>query len=155
MATCEDCGETFDTEERLWIHRTIEHDDVEEWEGGSRWDTLLDAITMPRYAFVLGILVGAVLVASITVSSPSSLQGDPDRIGTQTVSHYRQIAPPGVEYSLAGVEGHGSGTYAVTLQVQRGSVASNETVYVSPGGDYVFEASPTEMTAAISALGRQ
>lgn len=154
MATCQDCGREFDTERGLQIHRTIEHD--EEMEGveedGRDWN-VFTVWKRPRYAFILGLLAGAVLVVSVVLSTPSTFQDRPDRIGERIVNHYRKIAPPTIEYALVGVEEHASGTYAVTLQVTSGAVTSNQTVYVTAGGDYVFESPPAEVQADVSALG--
>lgn len=153
MPRCDECGREYDTERGVSIHRTVEHDDdLEEWEGDA--DTVLATIHNPRYMFFFGFLVGLVVIGMVVFSSAPSFQGEPEEIGRNTVAHYERTAPPGVTYDLMTVEEHDSGLYAVTLQVTSGNTASNQTVYASPDGGYLFESSPVTTSTDISAFSR-
>ncbi|MDY6761428.1 MAG: hypothetical protein SVY41_00095 [Candidatus Nanohaloarchaea archaeon] len=151
MARCEECGRTYDTERGLSIHRAVEHDEELD-TGADVGDTLHTALRSPRHMFFFGFLAGLVVIGAAVFSSTSTFQGDPQKIGENTLTHYQEKAPPGVSYRLVGVEQHRSGLYAVTLQVTSGTTASNQTVYASPDGGFLFESSPVSVRQDIGAF---
>ncbi|MDY6770120.1 MAG: hypothetical protein SVU88_04050 [Candidatus Nanohaloarchaea archaeon] len=153
MPRCDECGEAFDTERGVWIHSAVEHDEMEDWEGGSNWQKTVDVLGNSRYAFFLGFLAGMVVVTMLAFSSASPVQGDATDVGRTVLHHYEERAPPGVTYTLGAVEEHPSGTYAVTLRVASGAVQDNRTVYATRDGQHVFESPPVELEQDISALG--
>ncbi|MDY6766310.1 MAG: hypothetical protein SVW77_02990 [Candidatus Nanohaloarchaea archaeon] len=152
MARCDECGREYETERGVSIHRAVEHD--EELETVDDTGVLVAAARDPRYTFFFGLLAGLIILGATAFSTPSTFQGPPENIGQNTLTHYEEKAPPGVEYNLVGVEQHDSGLYAVTLQVVSGRTASNQTVYASPDGKYVFESPPAAIRQDIGALGK-
>ncbi len=148
--TCDECGDTFETEKGLAMHREVEHGAAADPDIG---DKLLAAIREPRVAFLTGIVIGTALVGMLLLSPPAAIQrvasGD---IGAKVVSHYGARAPPGVSYEVVAVETTDFGMHAVTLDMERGSRTDTATVYVSPDGSRVFTERPDRVRADISAL---
>ncbi|MFB6294625.1 MAG: hypothetical protein ABEI97_02605 [Candidatus Nanohaloarchaea archaeon] len=155
MARCEECGAEYETERGVSIHRTVEHDaDLEDVDAAGTGEPLLTVLQNPRYAFFLGLLAGIIIVGVFLLSPSSTFQAGAAEIGQNTLTHYQEKAPPGVSYRLMEVEQHDSGLYAVTLQVTSGTTASNQTVYASPDGGYVFESAPTAVTQDLGAFSK-
>lgn len=112
-------------------------------QADSLGDRFVEVWQHPKVAFLLGVLVSAIVIGSIAVSPPVS-EGGPaaERIGEQTVSHYETKATSDISYELLDVEQHSSGLYKVTVAVQRGTVSSQESVYVTQDGKYTFTTPP-------------
>ncbi|MDY6776674.1 MAG: hypothetical protein SVQ76_01050 [Candidatus Nanohaloarchaea archaeon] len=159
MVVCPECGEEFDSEKGLEIHETVEHEEIEIEDGEGERGLLDDVIEFwrnPRNALVIGILLGVLLSGTLVLSSPDTFTPEehPGQVGEMVLNHYRKAAPPAVNYELLGVEGAAGDVYAVKLKVERGTLSSNETVYVAGNGRLLFEHPPVELEADLSTLSK-
>ncbi len=157
MVDCPDCDARFDTERGLEIHRRIDHhvpEDVEDPHGeGGIGALLVDSWRNPRFAFLLGALVGVLLVGTVVFSAPSAFLGDSEeQIAANVVHHYESRAPPTATYELGGIDRLDTGMYAVTLEVTAAGTTTEETVYVTPDGTRLFESPPQRVQADIGSL---
>lgn len=158
---CRECGETFDTDRGLEIHERIDHQDLEiEQETTSDDDLPAKVIALwkrsPKFSFLVGALVGIVLVGTVVLSAPDAFPPDDgEQVGDRVVNHYTARAPAGVSYDLVGVERRDSGMYAVTVRVTNGERSYSETVHVTPDGTRVFESPPRRLRPDISSFGEQ
>lgn len=157
---CPECGEAFDTERGLEIHERIDHKDIAIEEEPASDDIVGQVISAwqhsPKFAFLVGALVGVVLAGTIVLSAPDAFQpDDAGQVGERVVNHYSSRAPAGVSYELADVRQEDSGIYAVTVDVTSAGTTYSETVYVTPDGSQVFETPPTRLRADISSFSEQ
>lgn len=154
MATCPECDKEFDTERGVKVHMGMEHpDQTDEVVHEDLGDRILDAWNNPRSAFLIGIAVGAVMVGSLLLSDAQTFDpAGPSDVGSQVVHHYQSIGPPGVSYTLVDTEQTRYGMHKVTIRVTRGSLTSEETVYVTGNGQYIFATTPEKLRADLSAL---
>lgn len=109
-------------------------------------DHFLRTWKQPKITFLTGLLVGSLLVGTLAVSPPAALQPTPpEDVGTAVVDHYQQRAPAGVTYEMVDIRRHDSDLYQVTVNVQSGTQSSEEQVYVTDDGKWVFERPPSQV----------
>ncbi len=114
-------------------------------------DRVLDAWHRPRFAFLVGILVGIMLIGMIVFAPAEAFQQDTaEDIGKKAVAHFQDRAPTGIEYELAGVSHYGDGLYQAHIDVTRGTVTSTETVYATTNGKWVFTEQPEHLQPQLS-----
>ncbi len=114
-------------------------------------DQVVNTWTRPKLMFLLGLLFGSILVGTLAVSPPAALEpAAPKEIGAAALDHYQDRAPTGITYELVNVRSHDSGLYRVTLRVESGTHSTEETVYVTENGKWVFEQSPSQMQPRIT-----
>lgn len=158
---CPECGEAFDTERGLEIHERIDHQDITIEETPSSGDDIVGKVLhawrhSPKFSFLVGALVGIVLVGTIVLTTPDAFQPDgTGQVGERVVNHYSSRAPAGVSYELADVRQEDSGIYTVILEVTSAGTTYREAVYVTPDGSQVFESPPSRLRADISSFGEE
>lgn len=113
-------------------------------------DQVVEAWKRPKLAFLLGALFGIIIVGSLVISPPAALQSlPPEDVGETVVTHYQNLAPTGVDYELAAVQRHDSGLRQVTIDVTRGTLTTQEVVYVTRDGQWVFEQPPNRVQPSV------
>lgn len=112
-------------------------------------ERILATWKQPRVAFLIGLLVGAIAIGSIAVSPPTTQDEEAGNIGDRVIAHYEDRAPQGVTYSLEDVRQYSNGMYKVTLTVNNGATTSQESVYVSADGEWIFETAPVNTRPAL------
>lgn len=114
-------------------------------------DKVIDVWKNPRHSFLIGILVGIVLIGMIVVAPPQTFQQQTtEDVGEKVVNHFQDRAPTGLEYELVDVEHHESGIYRVDVRVTRGSITSEETVYTTSDGKWAFTQEPEHVQPQLS-----
>lgn len=130
---------------------TPDSDDTDMTGNTDPIDHLLHAWKRPRNTFLLGILLGSLLVGTLVVSPPAALESTPpEEVGEAVVDHYQQRAPTGLSYELVSIRSHDSGLYQVTVDVQSGEESTEEDVYVTDDGKWVFERPPSQVQPQVT-----
>lgn len=114
-------------------------------------DRVLDAWQHPKFAFLIGLLAGIFFIGMLVFAPPETFQQTTqDELGEKVVGHYENRAPTGLQYELVDVEHHGSGLYEVNVNVMRGTVTTEETVYITSDGKWVFDQPPSRIQPQLS-----